>query len=144
MATIDEIAEIAEKDLEIDPTNLSLSSMITPKLVNKYFQMLIKESDVLTQANIKLNNIYLELEEYYLGNAIPETYKVRPLAKSRILKSNLQQVIESDPIYYEYMQKVANQKMKIEYLREIIKQLNNRGFVIKNMIENEKFKNGGY
>ena len=50
--------------------------------------------------------------------------------------------INSDQDYIDMHNKIETQKFKVKYLEEIIKQFNQRTYTIKNIIENEKFKNG--
>ena len=52
--------------------------------------------------------------------------------------------IQADQAYADIVNKIEAQKFKVKYIEEIIKQLNQRTYNIKNIIEFEKFKNGGY
>ena len=60
----------------------------------------------------------------------------------RILKSDLNTYIDSDTDIIKQTSKMDYQKEKINFLENIIRSINNRGFQIKNAIDWEKFKVG--
>jgi hypothetical protein len=52
--------------------------------------------------------------------------------------------IQADQAYADIVNKIEAQKFKVKYIEEIIKQLNQRTFHIKNVIEYTKFTSGEY
>lgn len=140
---LEEIQLIAEKDLEIDQSNLTKTSIDTPLMINKYYTILIEEGRILKALDTRLSLLYKEKYDYYLGLADPKVYVDRPLGR-KILKSDVDMWITADTDYISHINKIETQKYKVRYVEEIIKQFNNRTFLIKNIIEFEKFKNGGF
>lgn len=140
---LDEIKEMAEVDLKIDRNNLSLSSAEVPVLVNKYYLIFIDETRILKMIEQRQMVIYKELYDYYLHFAPPEVYVQKPFNR-KVLKGDVDMFISADQDFIDINNKIEAQKMKVKYIEEIIKQLNQRTFAVKNIIAFEQFKNGGY
>lgn len=141
--TLDEIKAMAKVDLVIDSTNLLGASVETPVLSNKYYCIYIEQKKILNALEQRLLIVYKESFEYYNGSADAEVYIKRPLGK-KILKGEIERYINADPIYQDMISKIKNLEEKVKYLDYIIKQFNNRNFIIKNAIDDKKFQNGGY
>lgn len=143
---IDELNAMWNSDCKIDDTNLASESSRTPQLHNKYYLMYIKEG----LRSKKLKSELIELEqakaEYYSGSMDEEELKQRGWKPNRlkILKADLNRYIESDKDIINMSLKVAYQEAITKYLEDIVKQINNRNFLIKNMLEWLKFTNGGF
>ncbi len=140
---LDDIKVMSEVDLRIDRTKLTEASIETPLLVNKYYIIYIDEARILKMLDNKINEVYKELYDYYLHLADPQEYIKRPFSR-KVLKSDVEMYIGQDKIYTDVVNKIETQKYKVKYLEEIIRQLNQRTYNIKNIIENEKFRNGGF
>ncbi len=140
---LSEIKELAEIDLKIDRNNLSSSSADVPLLVNKYYNIFIDESRIYKILEQHLNILYKKLYDYYLHFAPPEDYIEKPFNR-KVLKSDVDMFISADQEFIDLNNKIESQKMKVKYIEEIIKQLNQRSFTIKNIIAFEQFRNGGY
>jgi hypothetical protein len=59
-----------------------------------------------------------------------------------VLKSDIPMYIEADQDIIKTNLRIAMQQEKVDSLESIIRSINNRGFLIKNAIEYEKFKVG--
>ena len=57
-------------------------------------------------------------------------------------KIDLDRFMDSDRDYLDIHEKIEIQKEKINYLESIVKSLNTRGFLIKNIIDWRKFTSG--
>lgn len=140
---LEEIQSEAEQDLRFDKNKLVDASIDTPSLVNKYYGYLITEGRILKMIENKLFEVYKELYDYYLHLSPPEAYTAKPFNR-KVLKGDVDMYIQADQAYADIVNKIEAQKFKVKYIEEIIKQLNQRTYNIKNIIEFEKFKNGGY
>jgi hypothetical protein len=140
---IEEIKDQAQVDLHIDKTNLTNASIDAPLLVNKYYAILIDEVRVTKALEGHLAILYKEKYDYYLGFADPKIYVSKPFNR-KVLKGDVDMYISADQDYISMMNKIETQNVKIKYLEEIIKQLNQRTFIVKNIIAEMQFKNGGY
>ena len=138
---LEEIQSEAEQDLRFDKNKLVDASIDTPSLVNKYYGYLITEGRILKMIENKLFEVYKELYDYYLHLAPPESYTAKPFNR-KVLKGDVDMYIQADQAYADIVNKIEAQKFKVKYIEEIIKQLNQRTFNIKNIIEAERFRHG--
>lgn len=139
-----EIEELWTKDNAIDDVMLDTSSIDQSKIHNKYYVILNGERNALTKLELDKRELVRDKFEYYNGTISEEKLKERkwlPFGE-RILKSNISMYIEADSDMIQLERYIETQKTKINYLTDIIKQINNRTFVIKNVIEWRRFTNG--
>lgn len=143
--TIDEIITLWNDDVNIDQTELSSESLKIPKLHNKYYQILINEKLLLKKLEIDFKKLKLEKYEFYTQGPNEETNKKgwELPAKGIILKSDIPLYMEADEDLCTIILKISYQLEKIECLESIIKSIMNRGYLIKNAIEWQKFTMGG-
>ena len=140
---LEDIQTEAESDLMFDKNKLVDASIDTPRLVNKYYGYLIDEGRILKMIENKIHEVYRDRYEYYLHMAPPEVYIAKPWNR-KVLKGDVDMYIQSDNLYSDMVNKLEAQKYKVKYVEEIINQLNQRSYNIKNIIEYSKFTNGGY
>ena len=60
----------------------------------------------------------------------------------RLMKNEIDMYLESDKDIIQSSVKIVNQKEKLAFLEEVIKNINQRNFQIKNAIDWKKFTNG--
>ena len=130
-----------DKDLKRDDTELDSESARIPLLHNKYLQHINKYSLLLKKAQQELNVLEREKWEYYTGKADESVYREKPF-DLKVLKSDVHIYINSDEEMQRADQKVAYLNTVVKYLEQILRGLNNRTFLIKNMIEWKKFTSG--
>ena len=146
MMKLEEIQSLWEVDSRIDKNKLDSESLKLSELHNRYYKIYIQERFQL----LKLDTDYKELlrlkYEYYDGTLDLDTIKEKGWNPNQkiILKANLQMYIESDKDIINITLRIGYQKEKIGFLESIIKNIQNRGFSIKNSIEFMKIQNGGY
>lgn len=139
---LEEIQAEAAIDLKIDKNRLIDASIDAPLLVNKYYGYYITESRILKMIENKQFEVYKDLYDYYLHLAPPEVYVAKPFNR-KVLKGDVDMYIQADPAYADMSNKIEAQKLKVKYLDEIVKQLNQRTFHIKNINDTDRFQNGG-
>src|SRR5690606_23836731 len=101
------------------------------------------ESMLLQRYRFQLKKLYQDKRDYYLGRADPEVYKAKPF-DLKILKSEVDSYIEADDEIRDLTLKIEIQTEKLNYLDNVLKQVANRGFMIRNALEFQKMMNGGY
>ena len=142
--TLDDIRKEIERDVRLDETALDIESLKIPQLHSKYLNFLMDErlswakitSDYDTTLRIKW--------EYYTGKMSQEQLTAHgwePFAL-RVLRNDLDLYLNSDADISKARQRVVYQKEKISLLEEIVKELNNRHWKIRNAIDWRKFVNG--
>ena len=139
--TLEELQRLVDKDLKLDDTELDSESARIPLLHNKYLQHFNKFSLLLKKAQQDYNGLVRERWEYYTGKADESVYREKPF-DLKVLKSDVHIYIDSDEDIQKADQKVAYLNTVAKYLEQILRSINSRTFLIKNMIEWKKFTSG--
>ena len=143
--TNEEIFELWNIDCKIDSLDLGRASLDIPIIHNKYLQIYNKEKRILNDFQKKYKKLFHLKTEYYMGN-LNGTEELQKLGwkpfKYTILKSDISRHIESDSDVQKLLLMMEDQKLKVENLQAIIKELNVRNFIIKNAIDWRKFTEG--
>jgi hypothetical protein len=92
----------------------------------------------------ELSKLVRTKTNYYNGRMTEDELEERGWEQfqGRLLKNEISNYIETDDDYIKIKQNIVVQQEKINYLDSIIKQLNNRGFQIKNALDWLKFSHG--
>jgi len=142
--TLDEIAAEWAKDSKIDKTELGVESIRIPELHSKYLKIFFDERRRLKGYQFQSRETYLKKYEYYNGKMSEEEMKDlgwEPFMK-RLMKGEVDYYLDADRDMIQEKAKIVNQEEKIDMVAEIIKNLNQRNFQIKNAIDYLKFTNG--
>ena len=138
---LEQIQEMADKDLKINDTELDLESLKTPQLHNKYMKLYNQFKLMLTRAESDYYTVKKEKWEYYTGKAPAEVYAEKPF-DLKILRTDIDKYLESDTELQRSKQKVDYLETTVDFLDRTIRQIANRGFTIKNAIDWRKFTSG--
>ena len=141
---IEDIMEMWTKDSSIDETELATESSNIPVLHNKYLKIFMAERIKLFSAKAELKKKRRVILEYYLGELDQEELKEldrEPFYK-KLLKNEVDLYIDSDDALTEQSLRVSVQEEKVNYLEAVLRQINNRGFQIKNAIDWNRFITG--
>ena len=92
---LQELQELADKDLKINDTELDIESLKTPQLHNKYCKFLSKFKTLQKQSETDYNRLYKEKWEYYTGKSDPSVYQLKPF-NLKILKPDVDKYIKAD------------------------------------------------
>ena len=133
-----------EKNSKIDYSNLGTESIRIPVIHDKYLKIFIDERIRLKGMEFELSKLVRSKTNYYKGEMTEDELEERGLEQfqGRLLKNEISNYIETDDDYIKIKQNIVVQQEKINYLDSIIKQLNNRGFQIKNALDWLKFSRG--
>ena len=140
--TLEELQDLADKDLKIDESNLSLESIKTPQLHNKYLKFLNKYKLLLVKAEDDYKLLKKYKWEYYTGKADSKVYMEKPF-DLKILRADVDKYLLSDSEIILLSQKIEYLRTVVNHIEQVLKQINNRTFQIKNAIEWKKFTSGG-
>lgn len=141
---LEKIEEMWAKDSEAFfdhrelPELLANDSMETPRLHAKYLQFYNQFKLMLSDAEVKYRQLYREKFEYYSGKAPASVYKEKPF-DLKVLKGDIPMYIDSDPDLCKNKQKIDYLETCINSIDRILKQIDSRGFAIKNTIEIIKY-----
>ena len=139
--TLDELQAQAEKDLSIDDTELDLESLKTPQLHSQYLKTYSTYALMMKKAEGDYSKLHIKKWLFYTGKADPQEYKDKNF-DLKVLRQDVDKFIDADD-------EIIRQRQKVEYLKQIckfcedtLKQINNRGFQIKNAIDWRRFTEG--
>jgi|TARA_B110000503_G_scaffold41608_1_gene68393 hypothetical protein len=142
--TLDDIRKEIERDVRLDETALDIESLKIPQLHSKYLNFLMDERLSLAKITSDYDTTLRIKWEYYTGKMSQEQLTAHgwePFAL-RVLRNDLDLYLNSDADISKARQRVVYQKEKISLLEEIVKELNNRHWKIRNAIDWRKFVNG--
>ena len=142
MVDLEQIQKMWERDAKIDIDNLHTESLKIPTLHSKYYEIYNNIYLLRKKAEQQRKNIRHERYQYYSGRADPEVYAQNPFPKKVRDKNDMERYLSAD-------EKLSNSNLKIDYydtmlkyLEEILKQISNRTYQIKNSIDYMKFQSG--
>jgi len=138
---LEQLQELVDKDLKINDTELDLEALKTPQLHNKYMKHLTKFKLMLSRAETEYNTLKRSKWEYYTGKAPADVYAEKPF-DLKILKTDLDKYLDSDEELQRQKQKVDYLQTTVDFLDRTIRQISNRGFLIKDAIDWRKFTSG--
>lgn len=133
-----------ENDSNIDITELGEESLKISKLHHKYFRILSAERMQYKKLEAELKMLKLEKHEFYTQGPTKETMEKgwQLPAVGKILRSDVNNYIDSDKDIVNLSLKIGMQLEKIDLLESIIKVIINRGYNLKVALDWEKFKMG--
>ena len=139
---LEQIQEMCRKDSVIDPDNLHDESLKIPQLHSKYYKIYNTITLLREKARDSYNRIRLERYNYYTGKADPEVYEKEPFPYKVREKDAIQRHLEADERLTTIDLKIRYYDATLKFLEEIIKNVSNRTFQIKNAIEWNRFQAG--
>ena len=131
-------------DCKMDEMALDAESLKIPNLHSKYLEYWNEE--VLNQRRLEqeYKSEFKIRWEYYSGKLSEEEleeYNLEPFLQ-KVLRQDLDIYLDSDKRLQEIKSKIEYTKQKVNYVESIIKQLNGRGYLIKNAIDFVRFQTG--
>ena len=138
---LDELKLQVEKDLKVDDEHLDTESLKNQEIKAKYLDIKSKYELLLFRAKGEYKKIYREKWEYYGGKADAKVYVSKPF-DIKVLKTDLSVYITSDEDVINAENKIGYLETVVDYIKGVIKSVDNRGWDIKNAIEWKKFAAG--
>ena len=139
---LEKIQEMWQKDSVIDPDNLHDESLKIPQLHSKYYTVYNTITLLREKARDSYNKIKLERYYFYTGQAPAEVYAEEPFPYKVREKDAIQRHLEADEKLTNMDLKIRYYDTELKFLEEIIKNVSNRTFQIKNAIEWNRFQAG--
>lgn len=141
---LSEIESMWLKDCQIDDLKLDEESLKIPNLHAKYYQHYNQQLLTYKKLQSEYKVILKKKWEYYTGKCDQDMLDAEGWEpfQFKILKQDLDIYLDGDKQLNEYRDKISYQKTKVDYLENIIKTLNGRGYLIKNAIDWQRFTSG--
>ena len=130
------------EDSKIDPDNLHTESLNIPVLHAKYYDLYNTLMLLRKKAEQQRRNIRHERYEYYSGKADPEVYVESPFPKKIRDKDTMAKYLDADEKLSGVSLKIEYYDVMLKYIEEILKQITNRTYQIKNALEFMRFTSG--
>lgn len=142
---LDDIMMMWEQDSKMDKTELGDESLKIPLLHHKYYKVFVDEGLLLKKLEQEYKSLYKLKFEYYMGTLDEDTLRQNGWQPNalKILKQDLPLYIDADSDIQLIQARIDIQKQKLSFVESVIKTVSNRGFLIKNAIDWERFKVGG-
>jgi hypothetical protein len=141
---LEEIHDLWADDCNVDRTELGEESLRIPKLHSKYLRIYSEERLLLRKLEENRKELVKLKHDYYRGILPEEDLKANgwtPFQLS-VLKSDVPLYLDADQDVIKINLKISVQQEKVDTLEAIVRSISNRGYLIKNAIEFEKFKVG--
>tara|TARA_Y100001937_G_C7116980_1_gene330631 strand:- start:1100 stop:1531 length:432 start_codon:yes stop_codon:yes gene_type:complete len=138
---LDELKLEVHNDLKVDDEHLDTESLKNQEIKAKYLDIKSKYELLLFKAKGDYKRIYRDKWEYYGGKADAKVYVSKPF-DIKVLKTDLSVYITSDEDIIDAENKIGYLETVVDYIKGVIKSVDNRGWDIKNAIEWKKFEAG--
>ena len=139
--TLDELKAQVLLDLSVDNEHLDTESLKNQEIKAKYLDYKTRYELLLFKAKGDYKRLYREKWEYYGGKSDAKIYISKPF-DLKVLKTDLSVYITSDDEVIDAENKIGYLETVVDYIKGVIKSVDNRGWDIKNSIEWKKFEAG--
>ena len=139
--TLDELKLQVQRDLKVDDEHLDTESLKNQEIKATYLDHKTRYELLLYRAKGDYKRLYREKWEYYGGKADAKIYATKPF-DLKVLKTDLAVYISADEEMINAENKVGYLETVVDYIKGVIKSVDNRGWDIKNAIEWRKFEAG--
>jgi len=137
-----ELVQLAGKDVEIDEFDIDGEAIRTPKLHQKYSVMFANESMSLIKYQQIQKRVYLERWKYFNGKQTDQYYTKFGVFNEKVLKGDIDKYLAADKRLGYASELLEVQKQIVNYLERTVKDISNRGFHIKSVIDYRRFESG--
>ena len=138
---LEELKLQVSQDLRVDDEHLDTESLKNQEIKAKYLEHKSKFELLLFKAKGDYKRLYREKWEYYGGKSDAKIYASKPF-DLKVLKTDLGVYISADEEIIDAENKIGYLETVIDYIKGVIKSVDNRGWDIKNAIEWKKFEAG--
>ena len=142
MIDLETLQGMWNEDSKIDPDNLHTESLNIPVLHSKYYDIYNTLMLLRKKAEQQRKNIRHERYEYFSGKADPEVYIDDPFPKKIRDKETMQKYLDADTKLSGVSLKIEYYEVMLRFIEEILKQITNRTYQIKNSIDFMRFSSG--
>ena len=138
---LEELKLQVSQDLKVDDEHLDTESLKNQEIKAKYLEHKSRFELLLFKAKGDYKRLYREKWEYYGGKADAKVYATKPF-DFKVLKTDLGVYISADEEIIDAENKIGYLETVVDYIKGVIKSVDNRGWDIKNAIEWKKFEAG--
>lgn len=130
-----------QDDSQINSANIEVEALGVSKLHSKYLKLITEEKIKLNKYIQDRDTLEDQLMQYFTG-ALDGKDIGRPPFQLNLTNARAQKAVKADKEFLKLDLQVSNQEEKILFLKEVVAQINQRSFHIKNFIEWKKWTAG--
>ena len=138
---LEQIQSMWEKDSKVDDVMLDQASLKIPQLHQKYLSLHSNFSLLLKKARQQHKKLSHNKWLYYSGKAAPEEYEDKPF-NYKVMKSDVPNWVAVDDDIMKIEMKIEYYTETLDVLSEIIKQIHQMSYNIRNAINWRTFTGG--
>lgn len=140
----EKLKQLWEQDAKIDHKSLDTESLNIPKLHSKWYNILIECKLEYKKQELAYAREKVKAKSYYAGDYGPDDKRFKSLgAQPRKLKAeDMNDYVAADSELQKIKLLMFLSEEKIEFVLNILNQINNRSFQISNAIKWSKFMQG--
>ena len=138
---LDEIQNLWKKDSQIDEVLLDEATLRIPQLHHKYLTLHSEYVLLAKKKTQELRTLEHRKWLYYSGKAAPEEYEDKPF-EHKVIKSDVQHWVGVDEQIQRVEMQIDYYNTTVNVLSEILKQIHQMSYNIKNAIEWRRFTGG--
>ena len=131
-----------ESDSKMNQDELDAESLKIPQLHAKYYDIYNVTLTLRKATEVTYSKILLERRQYYTGKGTAAVYAEEPFPYKVRDKDDLRLYLDADDKLKKLSMKREYYDMMLKYLEEILRQVTNRTYQIKNAIEWRRFTSG--
>lgn len=143
---LEKIQELWEEDSVFHKDEVIEASLNIPRLHSKWMNILSNERLILKHRQREMKTLLRIKNEYYRGILDDKTLLENNWEQVgvKILRQDLDMYIQDDEDVQKLQQIIDLQQEKVTFVESVIKQIVNRSFQIKNIIDWQKFLGGDF
>lgn len=145
MITHKELMSLWAEDCKIDRTDLISVMYAHPILHSRYLTHLMEFKVALRKYTLKYQSTRLIRQRYFNGELTKEelgTYGWEQYLFKKPLKSEMESLLDASPDLQELQEKSLYIENLVQACESILRDINSRYFLFKNLVEYEKFQAG--
>ncbi len=132
---LETIQSMWEKDSQIDIIKLHEEAAKIPSLHAKYWDVYNSLKLLKEKAHSQESKVKLTRHNYYTGKASEEEYKAEPFPYKVREKESVKRYMDADDRVQTIVLKIKYYDVMLAYLEDIVRQINNRSYQLKNIID---------
>ena len=140
--TVEAIQAMWEKDSQMNQDELDSESLKIPQLHAKYYDLYNTILLMRKRDEQQHSTLLLDRRKYYTGKATADMYAEEPFPYKVRDKDDLKLYLDADERLTKIKLKISYYDTMLKYLEEILRQVSNRTYQIKNAIEWRRFSAG--
>ena len=145
MLNHEQLMELWKVDCDIDRSDLTTPMYEHPMLHSKYLSILMGYKNTVRKYTKSFQELSLVRQRYFNGEMTKEELDTRGWKQylfKRPMNSEREALLDASPDLQELQEKTMYTQNMVEATEYIMKDINQRYFLFKNLVEYEKFKAG--